>query len=426
MKRLLMVFAIFALPGTSSAVAAAQEPAGAASSSARQRGERAVGEVTAADAETGRLTIRTDAGAAITTTPDERTTFRRVAAGATTLENAEQITRRDVTVGDRVIVAWRAGEGSATAAPSQIVVTSRAALEERTAREREGARRRSLGGRVTAVDAAKKEFTVAARGRDGAEAITVVPGPNARFLRYAPDSMRAADAVPSALAELKVGDQVRARGERSADGARFTAEEVTAGQFVRLGGAVSSVNAARGEVTIKLLEGGKLVTVALGKNSTLRRVPAEVAEEVGRRREEREGMTEAERRAEREARRENRAAARRQQQQAGGAGERRGGEGAGGRRGPGAGGGGNIMQMAENFPAVAPSELKKGDAVLVTATPSAADESRVTAIMLLTGDAEFLGRLLRTQGRGGERRETETGLPGSVLGGGNNPQRDPP
>ncbi|MBC7932871.1 MAG: hypothetical protein H7Z38_20100 [Rubrivivax sp.] len=71
--------------------------------------------------------------------------------------------------------------------------------------------------------------------------------------------------------------------------------------------------------------------------------------------------------------------------------------------------------MFENLPVVALADLKKGDAVVVTAT-TGADDSHVTAISLVTGEADFMRRLQR--GTDGAPRGMSPGLPGDVLGGG--------
>jgi len=44
--------------------------------------------------------------------------------------------------------------------------------------------------------------------------------------RYAPDSVKFDDARPAALDQIETGDQLRARGTRSADGSELTAEEI--------------------------------------------------------------------------------------------------------------------------------------------------------------------------------------------------------
>ena len=399
----LATLAIFVAPQTTAQTATAQSGASA-------RHDRLMGAVTANDTSAGTLTLKTDAGETVFAGVDEKTLFRRVPPGAASMDSAEKITRADVSVGDRVLVLLRP-EG--VGAPArQVIVMSRAALDQRSEQEREAARRRRLFGRVTAVDAQKSEVTVMARGREGAQPVIVSAAPGVRVQRYAPDSLRPTDAVASSFAELKVGDQIRAQGEPSTDGARFTAEEIMAGQIVRVGGTVTEVNAVRGEVAVKNEQTGKVVTIVLSKNSALRRVPAEFAASLEQRGEGRRQLTDAERQARREARQRERST-----EGQGGAEQRRGG-GMGGR---------SPQQAFDNFPVVALSELKKGDTVLVMGTP-AADQSSVTAISLVTGDAEILRRLQRMQGRqDGEPRNMSPGLPGDVMGGGNvNVNREPP
>lgn len=74
------------------------------------------------------------------------------------------------------------------------------------------------------------------------------------------------------------------------------------------------------------------------------------------------------------------------------------------------------------MPTVTVSELKKGDTLLVNGS-TGADSSRVTALMLVTGDADFLRRLQRRVGD--DLRNMSPGLPGTVLGGGTGGTSDP-
>src|SRR5205807_7648632 len=55
----------------------------------------------------------------------------------------------------------------------------------------------------------------------------------------------------------------------------FRADEIIAGSFTRLFGQVTSVDAARNEVTVKNDQTGQSVTVALGPRSTIRRITPE-------------------------------------------------------------------------------------------------------------------------------------------------------
>jgi len=378
-----------------------------------------VGEVTAVDAAAGRFTVKPDAGPPVVFATDEKTVFRRVPPGQTNLDNAERITRADVALGDRVLVP---GGAPAAGAPArQLIVMSRAALSEGREREREEWRRRGVAGRVVALDAARREVVIETRAREGFERLTVVAAADARFRRYAPDSLRPADAVPGAFADIRVGDQLRALGDRNADSPRLAAEEIISGSVARLAGTIAGVDAARGVLSIKEGQTGQTVNVAVGRRTTIRRVPNDVAEQFlqprERRRERRAAREGGEApRAEGEGRRE---------------GERRAGEGAGGRRGQGGAGegrprpaGGGLQQLLEGLPVITLADLKMGDAVVVTGT-AGADAERVTAVSLLTGEPELLTRL-QSFGRGqGGRGNMSPGLPGTVMGGNTGSDDDP-
>ena len=90
-----------------------------------------------------------------------------------------------------------------------------------------------------------------------AEAVVTVEA-NTSFKRYAPDSVKFADAASSKLSDVNVGDQLRARGEKSADGLNVTAQEVVFGTFVLKAGTIAAVDAEAKRVTVK--ERGTKVT----------------------------------------------------------------------------------------------------------------------------------------------------------------------
>ena len=398
MKKLALTLTFAALTLTVPTVSNGQvKPAASGAAARATQQQHLLGEVTAVDQTTGQITVKTDAGTSVTVSVNDQTVYRRVPPGQTSLENAERITRADVRAGDRILVPGGAQAGNQAAA-RQIIVMAREAVAARREQEREDWRTRGANGRVVAIDPAKKEITVEARSREGAETITVLASGDVRFRRYAPGSLRPADAIPGSFADIRVGDQIRARGNR--EGLRLTAEEIISGTVARLTGVVEAVDASRGEVTVKDGQTGRTLTVALGTNVTVRRIPAEYAETLRQRREQR---------------REGAGAA------AGGqAGERAGGR----RRREGApdgerqrAGGRGPQQMFENMPAITIAELKKGDAVLVMGT-TGADASRVIAATLITGDAEIIQRMQRSQ-RGRSRSETTSpGLPGGIVGGG--------
>lgn len=416
MKKILPTLALLALALCGAVSPShAQQTATTAAGATRAVQAHLIGEVTAADAATGQLTVKTDAGASVQVSTDERTRYRRLPPGETGLDKAETITRADVRVGDRVLVPNGASGGEASAA-RQVIVMAREAITARREQEREDWRARGINGRIAAVDAVKKEFTVETRGREGAETITVAAAAgNVRFRRYAAGSLRPADAVAGSFAEIRIGDTVRVLGSR--EGARVTAEEVVSGTVARLMGTVEAVDAARNELSMKDSRTGQTVNVALVSNTTLRRIPAEFAETLRQRGERRrEGAGERIEGETREQRRERRRAQRPE-----GEANRSGGGERGARQG---GGGGRGGQMFENLPKITVGELKKGDSVMITGT-AGADASRVTAATLMTGDAEILQRLQRFQ-RGGRQEGMSPGLPSGVMGGGTGEPPDRP
>lgn len=379
------------------AVAAA---AGGGTSQGTGSQQHLVGEVTAIDEAAGRITVRTDAGASRSVTTGERTVYRRVPPGETSLEKAELITGRDVRVGDRVLVPGGAAGGQTAAA--QIIVMARGEAKAVRDRERDEWRRRGVAGRVVALDPSKKEIVIEARGREGVQVVTVAAAGDARFRRFAPDSLRTGDAVPGAFADIQVGEQLRALGDRSADGARVTAEEIVSGPVTRVIGTVVGTDAARGEVTVKRDQTGETTTVAVGKRTTLRRMPREVAEELARQSARREGQSE-------------RAAGGSSQPRDGGPraeGAGRPGDGGGGARR----GGRNLQQVFESLPTITVADLKKGDSVVVTGT-GVADAAHVTAVALIAGEADMLRWLQRLQRAAPGLGNMSPGLPGAVMGG---------
>ncbi|HEV2862342.1 MAG TPA: hypothetical protein VGX48_15125 [Pyrinomonadaceae bacterium] len=385
----------------------------AAPASAQQR---VVGEVTAVDAATGQVTVKTDAGESVTVPTDARTEYFRIQPGQTSLEGAEKLTRADLRVGDRVVARGTAGQ-----AARQLIVTTRAAASSSAGAGGPQDGRRRLVGRIVALDAAKKTLNVQTFGREGVETVALAAGEGVRVLRFAPDSLRPSDARPATFADLNVGDQLRASGQRTAEGAGFVPEEIIAGTFTRLAGAVTAVAPDRNEFTLKDEATGQTFTVAAGKNTMLRRATPEFVEALERRGQRRGGGGGRRDDPEAQARREER---RRQREQQGGArpeGAERGAgrEGEGGRRGGMRG----PQQMFESLPVVAVADLKKGDTVLVTATPGS-DAARVTAVALVAGDSEFLRRLQRNNA---DPRNMSPGLPGDVIGGGaGGGRQDPP
>jgi hypothetical protein len=391
---------------------------------------RLVGEVQTANTAAGEFTIKTDDGRSVTLKTETGASVMRIPPGETNTQSATKIALGDVVVGDRVFARGALSSDGQTFSARQIVVANKQAVAQTQASQREDWQRRGVFGRIEAINADKKEITVRTRGREGAAAQSVVVDASGKvkFMRNAPDSSRSQDAVASSFADLKVGDQLRARGERSADGTRITAEEIVTSNVQRTCGTVQSINPAANEIVVRNEQTGQMQTILIGQRSMLRRITPEMAAQM------------AERRAQAGAGGAGgaNAAGGERRTQDGDSGARRGGQAAGGngqqrRGGPGGGGaggnrGGGFQEMIQNLPAVAISDLKKGDVVIVTGSQTGADKSRLTAITLLTGDADFLKRLIQLQGRPNrDGQNMSPGLPSDVVGGGSqNTTREQP
>jgi hypothetical protein len=416
MKKIFLSCALAALGIFYAGAASAQTPQGSTpQAGARPARQRVVGDVTTVDASANSVTVHTDAGETVTVSTDDKTAYLRLPPGETSLEKAAHVTFADVRVGDRVLATGVSPSGAQPQIAHQLILMGRADAPAFDPAHR-------LNGRIASLDAAKKQIVVQTRGRDGVETLMLDASGSVRFLRNAPDSTRASDAQPSSFADLKVGDTVRATGERGSDGKSFRADEIIAGSFTRFFGQIISVDAARGELTVKNEQAGQTVTVAFGPHSTLRRITPEVAKMI------------ADRAAQAQQRRQQSAASgdasSSGQTNAGGAQGVGRGDGEGRRReggGPEGGrrGGGGFQQMFDNLPAVTVADLKKGDAVNVTGTPGA-DASHVTAITLVTGDADTLRRMQAGQRGGQGGRGMSPGLPGDVIGNGQGGDRVPP
>jgi len=239
-------------------------------------------------------------------------------------------------------------------------------------KEQEDWQKRGTTGIVSAIDAGSKTFTI----KIGAREIKVQPADGVKYLRYALDSAKLADARPGGFADVKAGDEAHVLGSRSADGASIAAEEVVSGSFKQIAATIEAVNPQTGDLTVKDLATKKTVDIRVNPDSTLKKLPPEMAAILARRYQRSSGQGGEEGRGGRSG---GDGASFRPAGQAGPGG---GPGGPGGTRGGGPGG--DIKQMLDRLPAMALAEIKKGDAIMVSTTEGS-DPAHSTAIMLLAG-----------------------------------------
>jgi len=360
-----------------------------------------IGEVKAIDATAKQMVIREDSGVIFTINLSDKTQYKRLAPGEKSLANATNIALGDVGQGDRVLARWRAGSDQKTVPAPQVVVMSKADLAKKQDQERAQWRRRGVSGIVTSVNGSTQEITVSSRSLMGAQQAVIIPVTDKVLMRrYPPDTIpKYSEAKPSKFEEVKVGDQLRALGDKSADGTHLTAEEVLFGTFKIVGGTVTAIDATANQIKINDLTTKKPLTIILKPDSVLRRFPENAAMMFGG------GMGPGGPGATGQ----------------GGAGQKPAGVGPGGAQGggprPGGGaGGGNMADLLERLPTISINELKVGDTIIMSSLPGS-DPAQFTAISLVSGIEPLLQMMAaRPQVGGGARPQGGVDLNGSFGG----------
>lgn len=351
---------------------------------------RALGDVTSI--QPGKLTLRTEKSGDVQVVLGDDVSVLRVPPGARDLKTATKITVGEINVGDRVSVIGHLTEDQKSLAAARVIVMTKSDLASAHQAEALDWQKRGISGVVKAVaaDPAKQEITIAVPNTpptpgNPTHPVILTPTPNAVLLRYAPDSVKFSDAQPSTFGAIKVGDQVRALGNKSEDGTQYAVEKLVFGTFRNISATVVAVNPQANTVTVKNLTSGKPVVVHTTADSKMRQLPPFVADAIARLNSggsPTSGSTGGPPPAE----------------------ASRGGAGPGGQGGPGGGGEGrrgggmgNFNQALEHMPAVALADLKPGEPVIVVSTEGA-NPSEVTAIAVLTG----VEPILSARPKGGE------------------------
>ena len=334
----------------------------------------AIGEVKLIDAAAKQITIKTDAGSVVNVVISDATAYMRVAPGETTLTNATKIAFTDVGEGDRIFARGLVSEDRKTVPARIVIVMNKGDIAKKQEQERAEWKKRGLLGVITALKPETKEITISSRSMAGQQSIIIPVSDKVEMRRYAPDSIKFADAKTAKFEELKVGDQLRALGDRNPEGTQFTAEKVVTGSFRNVAGVVTAVDAATGEIKINDMQTKAPLTIVVKQDAVLRKFPA--ADQMG-------AMMMG--------------GARPAGAPAGGAPAAGGqpGAAAGGPR-MGGGGGMNIQDMLERLPTIAAADVKVGDTIIVSSTQGA-DPTRLTAISLISGADTLLNMLAARQ-----------------------------
>lgn len=281
-------------------------------------------------------------------------TLLKVSPGAKDLKSAARITASDLAVGDRVdIRGFKTDDGPNAIAAASVILMSARDLQQAHQAEMAEWRERGIAGTVESVDAAGSELNINTRTPEGPKPLAVTTSAATQYTRYSPESPKAP--LASQLSDIQPGDQVRILGNKTADGSGVVAEKVYSGSFRTLAGTIASISAGGGEITINDLRTKQPMQVTLTSDSAVRRLPPQVAGMFARRSAQ---LSDA----------------------------------------PPRPVNGDISQMIERLPTISSSDLKPGDAVIVSGA-SSADHSHLIATNVIAGVEPLFQSAASRQGR---------------------------
>ncbi|HXW57534.1 MAG TPA: DUF5666 domain-containing protein [Candidatus Cybelea sp.] len=320
------------------------------------------------------ITLATDSGTEVTVQIGNATRMARVAPGQTDLKGATVIHPQDLQVGDRILLRGTSSEDGKTIAAAVVIVMKASDVQARQDAERLEWQRHGIGGLVSAVDPATGTVTISFTAAGGKKSVLIHTTSTTMFRRYAPDSVRFDDAQPSSIEAVHAGDQLRARGTRSADGSEFAAAEVVAGTFRNIAGTITSIDPATNTLVVRDLASKKDVAVKIAADSELRKLPAPVAQMIAMRFKASGSGGSSNPNPSATPSGDGRPASQNSWQ---------------GSRGQASGGGGgrgaaDFQQIVNRTPPAQISDLAKGDAVMIVSTEGSASGA-ATAITLVAG-----------------------------------------
>jgi hypothetical protein len=213
------------------------------------------------------LGVKADDGRTLWVKFGAETEVLLAAPGDEDLSHAQPARIADVARDDRVLVSFVENMDEAR----RIVVVSASEIARRNVAERLDWEKRGITGVVAARDGG--EIVVETRTPQGAQRTTVAVTAKTNIRRYAPDSVKFADARPASLAQIAVGDQIRLRGDKSADGSRIAAGDVVFGRFLTTLGTVEEVDREKGEIRIVDSTSQKPLVIRLTAGTKLKKIP---------------------------------------------------------------------------------------------------------------------------------------------------------
>jgi transcription antitermination factor NusG len=368
------LFAALLLAGVLAQAGMAQDATPDAKAAPKDAAQTYIGTIKSLDG--AGFTLTSDAGQDAHVNLADSVRILRIAPGEKDVKNATPMRKQELQVGDRAMVRARRSEDAHSYAAASVIVIKAADISAKKEKDREDWRRRGVGGLVTATDSATGTITISLASFTGTKSLTIKTSKNTILRRYAPNSVKFDDAKVAPFDVIKIGDQLRARGNKDTDGTELNAEEIVSGTFRNLAGQITSVDPSENTLTLKDAISKQSVTVRVTPDSQLRKLPPEFAQRIAARLKSAaaEGVPGAS-----QALGTNGSSGDHAKDSSAPASGPGGGSGMGGRSGSA-----DIQQILSRMPAVSLTDLQKGDTVMIVST--AGDGSQpVSAITMLAG-----------------------------------------
>ncbi len=356
------------------------------------KGNLAAGEVSAINATENKISLQTKDGA-IDAILSGKTVFKRIPPENPTLAAAVASTLAEIGIGDKILVTGLVADDKKSLPAKTVYLMTKSDISKKQTTEQEKWKTRGVSGKVTAINSQTKEITIGVRSFAGEKPLILTPNEKTIYRRYAEDSVKFSDAKIGNFNEIKVGDQLRAVGNKSDDGLKMTAEEFLTGSFRMVGGKITAIDVAKKEITIKDAQTNKPLVIIVNDGVLLKKFPAEMAQMMALRL---------------------------------GGGTPQGGNvtvrppntgqpttppGGTPRPNGQAGGRGEFDDLLNNFPNISLADLKIGDSIAASSAANAT-QNRVTAIKLVSGVEAFLNAPQAQAGGRGQGGGSGFSIPG--------------
>ncbi|MCU1330287.1 MAG: hypothetical protein JWN34_5657 [Bryobacterales bacterium] len=225
-----------------------------------------IGSITKADAAGKVLSVKSDKGDETTVKFNELTSFLRMAAGETDMKKATEAKASDAEVGDRVIA--RVLTTDPTGKPARtIYITKQADLAKRT-QDTMAQWKNATKGLATNVDAGAKAITITSKQGATSHDIKLDVSGKVDFRHYNPET---GQYEAGTMAAIRTGDQILVLGQKEGDGSSIKAESIGFGSFKTIGILVKSIDTAGNVILGTETASKKPITVTLRPDTSVKK-----------------------------------------------------------------------------------------------------------------------------------------------------------